>query len=188
LTKVSSYARIFCDFSTTSPRLRRPRWGASHEVCSLTAALTSARITPIRIRLSHNPFRCNTYALPRKCCKQRTYGVAKPFSCNTYKETGGGVVIMVSQILRTSEPLLPLLCASVPLRLLRLPSSVHTSKFRIPHLLSSPLLRKLAGCVPKIPNLELPSSLQVEGRSCILAANPKGPATIPGNSSREKKQ
>jgi hypothetical protein len=30
--------------------------------------------------------------------------------------------------------------------------------------------------------------LLAEGRSCIVAVNPKGPATIPGNSSREKKQ
>src|SRR5216684_8276225 len=31
---------------------------------------------------------CNTYASPRKCCKQKTYGLAKPFRCNTYKKHG----------------------------------------------------------------------------------------------------
>src|SRR5260370_16912711 len=36
------------------------------------------------------PFRCNTYGLPRKCCKQKTYSMAKSFRCNTYKKTGGG--------------------------------------------------------------------------------------------------
>ena len=35
-------------------------------------------------------FRCNTYELPRKCCKQKTYGGTKSFRCNTYKNTGEG--------------------------------------------------------------------------------------------------
>jgi hypothetical protein len=33
-------------------------------------------------------FSCNTYVLPHKCCKQKTYISAKPFSCNTYKKWG----------------------------------------------------------------------------------------------------
>src|SRR6267154_5635067 len=28
----------------------------------------------------------------RKCCKQKTYGKAKPFRCNTYKKRGRGAV------------------------------------------------------------------------------------------------
>jgi len=35
-------------------------------------------------------FICNTYGPPRKCCKQKTYGPAKLFRCNTYKKPGGG--------------------------------------------------------------------------------------------------
>ena len=35
-------------------------------------------------------FRCNTYGFPRKCCKQKTYGMAKSFRCNTYKNRGWG--------------------------------------------------------------------------------------------------
>ncbi|SRR6267142_219150 len=35
-------------------------------------------------------FSGNTYGLPRKCCKQKTYGRAKSFICNTYKKQGGG--------------------------------------------------------------------------------------------------
>src|SRR5882724_9018083 len=31
-------------------------------------------------------FSCNTYGFPRKCCKQKTYGMAKSFRCNTYKK------------------------------------------------------------------------------------------------------
>ena len=46
----------------------------------------------------------NTYGSPRKCCKQKTYDLAKPFSCNTYKKHGGGLVIMVNQVLETSHP------------------------------------------------------------------------------------
>ena len=38
----------------------------------------------------HKPFSGNTYGFPRKCCKQKTYGKAKSFSCNTYKKQGGG--------------------------------------------------------------------------------------------------
>lgn len=34
-------------------------------------------------------FSCNTYPLPRKCCKQKTYVRAKLFRCNTYKKPGG---------------------------------------------------------------------------------------------------
>src|SRR5260370_1945686 len=37
----------------------------------------------------HKSFRCNTYGSPRKCCKQKAYGLAKPFRCNTYKKPGG---------------------------------------------------------------------------------------------------
>src|SRR4029077_2265330 len=39
-------------------------------------------------------FSGNTYGSPRKCCKQKTYGIPKSFSCNTYKKQGvGGVVV-----------------------------------------------------------------------------------------------
>src|SRR5258708_6247460 len=38
----------------------------------------------------HKCFSCNTYGSPRKCCKQKTYGIAKLFRCNTYKKVGGG--------------------------------------------------------------------------------------------------
>src|SRR5258708_6840713 len=34
-------------------------------------------------------FTCNTYRSPRKCCKQKTYGRANSFRCNTYKKQGG---------------------------------------------------------------------------------------------------
>src|SRR6266404_2230695 len=34
-------------------------------------------------------FRINTYETSRKCCKQMTYRISKPFRCNTYKRQGG---------------------------------------------------------------------------------------------------
>src|SRR5207245_1219011 len=105
---------------------------------------------------------CKTYGSPRKRCKQKTYGLAKPFRCNTYKKQGGGVAIMVNQALETSHPPSsspPGLRASAPLWLIRLPFSVHTSKFRIPQPLCLPLLRKLPGCVPTIPILERTSHM-----------------------------
>ncbi len=37
---------------------------------------------------SSKSFSCNTYVPPRKCCKQKTYVLAKPFRCNTYKKQG----------------------------------------------------------------------------------------------------
>jgi len=36
-------------------------------------------------------FSCSTYGSPRKYCKQKTYGLSKPFRCNTYKKHGDGV-------------------------------------------------------------------------------------------------
>src|SRR5216683_2846129 len=46
-------------------------------------------------------FICNTYALPRKCCKQKTYDRAKSFSCNTYKKQGGCGRLWITSILLT---------------------------------------------------------------------------------------
>jgi len=48
---------------------------------------------PVRVA-AHSCFKsftCNTYGSPRKCCKQKTYGTAKPFRCNTYRKPGVGV-------------------------------------------------------------------------------------------------
>jgi len=36
-------------------------------------------------------FICNTYGSPRKRYKQKTYSLAKPFRCNTYKKVGVGL-------------------------------------------------------------------------------------------------
>src|SRR5260370_21557705 len=52
-------------------------------------------------RLFSNSFSCNTYESPRKCCKQGTYGIAKPFRCNTYKKHGGGVQLLLTRNTKT---------------------------------------------------------------------------------------
>ena len=38
------------------------------------------------------PLAATLMSLPRKCCKQKTYGIVKPFSCNTYKKVGVGAL------------------------------------------------------------------------------------------------
>ncbi len=46
---------------------------------------------PVRVTAHYcfKSFTCNTYELPRKCCKQRTYTRPKSFKCNTYKKPVG---------------------------------------------------------------------------------------------------
>src|SRR5713226_10783704 len=109
------------------PRLPRHCRGASRGPSSLLSLSGSPRITLVGILLSHNPLRCNTYAPPRKCCKQTTYGPPKPFRCNTYKKQGEGVPIMVNQVLETSHPL-----SSATLRLCAPPSILRTH-FQVPY-------------------------------------------------------
>ncbi len=47
-------------------------------------------------------FSCNTYASPRKCCKQKTYGTAKLFRCNIYKKHGEGLLTSLPRYFLTS--------------------------------------------------------------------------------------
>ena len=84
-----------------------------------------------------SPFRINTC---RTASKQRT---STPFRINTYEKTGG-VSFKPNVFL-----------------ILTLPSSVHSSKFRIPQVLCLPLLRKHRGCGGILPILELTSRRQL---------------------------
>src|SRR5216683_5410824 len=57
----------------------------------LTATLfpiPELRSLPHFREFAHKSFSCNTYEYPRKCCKQKTYSMGKPFRCNTYKKQG----------------------------------------------------------------------------------------------------
>ena len=77
----------------------------------------SSKIFPSQVVTSsptlrlHKSFSCNTYGSPRKCCKQKTYGLAKPFRCNTYKKQGVG---------------------APPSTFRRMPSSISTAPSRLP--------------------------------------------------------
>ena len=55
----------------------------------------------------HNSFRCNTYGHPRKCCKQKAYGLTKSFKCNTYKKSGGAldVAIFRRSVTQSASPM-----------------------------------------------------------------------------------
>ena len=58
----------------------------------LTATLfpiPELRSLPHFREFAHKSFSCNTYEYPRKCCKQKTYSMGKPFRCSTYKKQGG---------------------------------------------------------------------------------------------------
>src|SRR5260370_2634336 len=129
-----------------SPRLRRPCRGASRGPSSLLAL---SRLQELLLYIHPSPITHLQSTLPQVFILENL----KPFRCNTYEKTGGGVVIMVNQVLGKSHlPSSPFRVAAtlwLPCR----PFSVRTSKFRIPQLLCLPLLRKLPGCVPTIPNL-----------------------------------
>src|SRR6266849_989847 len=58
---------------------------SSRDKNPVTATPLHSVLTPYYFK----SFRCNTYGTPRKCCKQRTYCIAKSFRCNTYKKHGG---------------------------------------------------------------------------------------------------
>src|SRR6267378_7368785 len=61
-------------------RLSHPSCGAEHSFRT-TNPLPAAHYCL-------KSFSCNTYGSPRKCCKQKTYGLTKPFRCSTYKKHG----------------------------------------------------------------------------------------------------
>src|SRR6266478_5137609 len=62
--------------------------------------LAPAVLTPYCLK----SFSCNTYGSPRKCCKQKTYDVTKPFRCNTYKKHRGRALVMVNQVSASRIP------------------------------------------------------------------------------------
>ena len=49
-----------------------------------------------RLPCGRNLFSCNTYESRRNCCKQKTYGPAKPFRSNTYKTGRGGYILQAN--------------------------------------------------------------------------------------------
>jgi hypothetical protein len=87
----------FCVFACTEPRSKIPTLServASHlrppgSASSPFKIFPSQAATFAPILRPHKSFSCNTYETPCKCCKQKTYDMAKTFRCNTYKKQGG---------------------------------------------------------------------------------------------------
>jgi hypothetical protein len=76
-----------------SPLFSPPLYISTSSLPWFTIALSSRpdrRSRPCRDHHCFKSFSCNTYGSPRKCCKQKTYFLAKPFRCNTYKKQGVG--------------------------------------------------------------------------------------------------
>src|SRR5260370_14545241 len=99
---LSKNCRVYSSASRFETRLFHPfaaEPGAS--ISLVTYVLTQL----LPSRLFSKSFSCNTYESPRKCCKQGTYGIAKPFRCNTYKKHQTGVRVMVNQI--SEQPICP---------------------------------------------------------------------------------
>jgi hypothetical protein len=66
-----------------------PFCGAEHAFSAEIADVGRTNPLPV-VRYCFKSFTCNTYESARKCCKQKTYDLTKPFSCNTYKKRGVG--------------------------------------------------------------------------------------------------
>jgi hypothetical protein len=72
-------------------------------------------------------FSCNTYGSPRKCCKQKTYGLTKPFRCNTYEKHRGRVLSIGT--FRPSD--LPTCFPSIPILFTFLRTLLHFRKIQL---------------------------------------------------------
>jgi hypothetical protein len=150
---------------------------ASPTPSSLSAPSRSTIITLVQIRPSHNPFRIRTSA------SVASKELKTPWNQHLQK-TGGGVVIMVNQVLETSHPpsshpVPPWLPVShLPYTL---PSSVsRNSLFAI--------LTKTAGVCTQNSQSGTPLLLAGGRAELCSGGQSKGPRNNPGNSSREKKQ
>ena len=62
---------------------------AVHSLCFRSREKRLPRSGRVTAHGCYKSFNCNTCGSPRKCCKQKTYGTAKPFRCNTYKKRKG---------------------------------------------------------------------------------------------------
>src|SRR5712692_431638 len=77
-------------------RLSRPSCGAEHTFCAKNAP--AGRKNPLpAAHYCFKSFSCNTYGSPRKCCKQKTYGLTNPFRCNTYAKGGEGGQLLLAR-------------------------------------------------------------------------------------------
>ncbi len=126
--------------------------GSSHP-CQLLSRQQSTAVSPLDATLMNHP---------ASVAKKRLTARLNPLDATLTKNTGRGAILQ-AKVSHSSPmgalgafraPNLPTFQRSNELHR-RLPSSVHSSKFRIPQVLCLPLLRKLPGCIPTIPILEL---------------------------------
>src|SRR5713101_6139881 len=74
------------------------------------------RLASCTILVQRKFFSCNTYGFPRKCCKQKTYGMAKSFRCNTYKKQGvGAPPFDIPAPSPAHAPAIPILLPRIPI-------------------------------------------------------------------------
>ncbi len=107
--------------------LSRPSCGAEHTFRA-TNPLPAAHYC-------FKSFSLNTYGSPRKCCKQKTYGLTKPFRCNTYKKHGGcGEGLQLS-----SEAVSPKLAPTIAFRPIPYSLPPIRSPLSLPHYLLTSL-------------------------------------------------
>jgi hypothetical protein len=86
---VSRPRRASISFWFSQPS-KLPTFKRSNDLRSNSLGISPSQpVTLLPTDRARKSFSCNTYGPPRKCCKQKTYGKANSFRCNTYKKTGG---------------------------------------------------------------------------------------------------
>src|SRR5438876_4833302 len=89
-----NFASSFSTFNRPVPILSGNSWPSPPEFSLQPSTLNcQPRHSPSPLSApaspSLNPLVATLMDPPRKCCRQKTYGKAKPFRCNTYKKHGG---------------------------------------------------------------------------------------------------
>src|SRR5206468_6459286 len=101
------FAAVYIEFHPRRP-LRSNVHTFQSKLLSPPAPICPVRIgTSWRLRTpALNPLSATLMNLPRKCCKQKTYGLSKAFGCNTYKNHGGRGILPIPE-LPLANPAIP---------------------------------------------------------------------------------
>jgi hypothetical protein len=133
--------------------------------CDHTVLILSGRSRPVwdpvgvAVHYCLKSFTCNTYGPPRKCCKQKTYGQAKPFRCNTYRKHGGWATASSAA---SHSPLLSCSCAQA--------LSFHTLAHSLARRKNQPLyFQALPHSLPKNTRVGVPQACSIEAPSQLWA-------------------
>ena len=130
--------------------------------CDHTVLILSGRPRPVwapvavAVCYRLKSFACNTCGPPRKCCKQKTYGQAKPFRCNTYRKHGGGLRPLQRATRRSY-----LAAALKPFPFILLHTLWHGAK------VNPFIFKRFRTLCPKTPGVGVPQAVQSKlHRSC----------------------